>query len=131
MIILDTDQKSLEIVTDSSNATHWTCHWTNRMDPCTNIVGESDEEDQGIVSSATTTTISSAPPASTPTVKYSKRIEFISLYNAGMSESNVTIQINKNGTPVIVYYVNLLTGHQMIYNEDSGIQVFDEKGIPM
>lgn len=127
MIIL-TQNRKLQIVSGVANL-DWVVSWQKSVvtcgidcEPCL-----TNEESQG------QTTVGSVdmipiPTTNTNTQTYSNNIEYISVYNDSGSGAQITIQIDVSGTPRILALINLAIGAHLIYNEDSGWQVFDSDG---
>ncbi len=128
MIILDSYTKSLQIVSTVAEL-QWTASCVEVTKNCQGVdnVAEVDKENQGLTTAGTITAIT-APQQNTNTIAYSDEIEYISVYNSTGVSATVTIQIDISGSPKILFKIVLLAGYQILYNEDSGWQIFDSNG---
>lgn len=125
MIILDSHTKSLIINSDTANL-EWTTSYVNKtFGSCSNASSES--ENQGVTIVGNVTAIP-APTLSTPLNNYVSEIEYIGVYNPTINTATVFIKIDISGTPKIIFKVILYSGWNLIYNEDSGWQLFDATG---
>lgn len=127
MIILNKYTKSLQIVSTIADL-QWSTSWVELTQDCQkpSFPSTSYKENQGLTINGIVTMIT-APAKNDNTKTYTKQVEYISCYNTG-ANSLITVQIDDNGTPRILFKITLTTGYTLVYNEDSGWQVLDQNG---
>ena len=124
MIILDAINKSLEIRLLSSvttNELQFTCSFVD-ITTASFLAIEYDGVTDG------TSAVAIIP---SPSVDKQRQWKFSSIYNDDTVSQTAIIQLNNNGIIRIIGQWVLNPGYSLIYNLDSGFEIFDNSGIPV
>jgi hypothetical protein len=120
-VILSATNQSLELVTSTANAVHWSVAWTD-VDKSGASTVATPGSAHGTVSAATDTTIVAAPSASVYRV-----VTEVSVVAVG-GACTVTVQKDVAGTEYAVHVGALLVGQKLGYAKDSGWDVYNADG---
>ncbi len=120
MIRCNPTTDSIELVTSSAQAIHYDVSFLED-DAVADTVA--DGSNAGAITSATTTTIMAAGAANK-----SRRVQQISLINAGSALNAVTVQKDVSGTNVELAQANLLPGEALRYTSNRGWICYDAEG---
>lgn len=121
MLLLTATTHSLELITTSTTATHYTISY---VDITTSTF--SPDSVQGIISSATTTTILGAPGGSTQ-----RQVKLMTIANFGTANQVLTLQKDVSGTNYeILPQVTLAPNEALMYTDGVGFSVLDVQGRP-
>jgi len=119
MIILDTVNRSLEIVLEAAIV-------TNQL-PCVVSYTDHDQTTWVLTTAASTTTVTNSTTPVTvvaaPSSGISRKIKYLSVYNYDTTNATVTVQFNDNTTLREVVTFSLIPGQTLIYTEDQGFSI--------
>lgn len=133
MIILDKSNKTLEVFLLSdvtTNQLDWnTSYVLKKINCCAGGVDcETRLSSDGKTNNSARVTIVPSPTSNDQINSYTQNIEFISVINTDTAPATLILQTNDDGTRYKILSITLSVGDQLIYNEDSGFQVFDSTG---
>ena len=125
MIKLDATTKSLEVDLDAAIATNQLPVYASYTDvDQTNLIVENVSSNDTQTNSTTAVTIVAAPASGD-----TRKVDFISVYNADTAARNVTIQLNNNSTLRILVKETLQPGETLQYADGEGWSVANRKKI--
>lgn len=124
MIILDTNNKSLEFLLSGSVTTNQLPFVTSYVD-----ISQSDfsmsgaPSSNGVSNNTTAVTLVTAPAAST-----SRQVKYVSIQNADTASATVTVRFNDNATTRNILIITLDVNDSLIYIDGKGWFTTNDKG---
>lgn len=137
MIILDSNSKSLQIISTVASLEWSVSYYSVVKSICPTVAGQNStcsdcktaSENQGVTTNGTVTMLS-APTLSTSLKSYSYEIKNISILNVTVSTAVITIQITLSGNNVRILKVTIPSGYSADYEEQEGWKFFNSSGAP-
>jgi hypothetical protein len=121
MILLDTTDKSLEIVLAGAVATNQLPFIASFADH--DATSFTPGANDGVTNSTTPVAAVAAPPAGAQ-----RQVKFLSVVNLDTAAVEVTIQLNNNSTIREIFVVTLAVDEQFVYVDGAGFIVYTNSG---